>query len=53
MLCWPQRACRSFFALWRLTASLWRWMSVSPTELAVRFIDGGEINYTRRDQEDD
>jgi hypothetical protein len=20
-LCWPQRACRSFFALWRLTAS--------------------------------
>jgi len=28
-------------------------MSVSPTELAVRFIDGGEINYTRRDQEDD
>jgi hypothetical protein len=34
-------------------SSGWRWMSVSPTELAVRFIDGGEINYTRRDQEDD
>ena len=25
-------------------SSGWRWTSVSPTELAVRFIDGGEIN---------